>query len=210
MSNFKDISGQKFGRLTALYRVSVKNTPVKWLFQCECGTEKAIISAAVKNATTKSCGCWNREFHRSGPVKHGLSRTRIYTTWLSMLSRCEDINNVGYKRHGRRGIKVCRRWHKLENFVKDMAPRPAGKTIERINNNKGYYLGNCTWATPKQQAANRRPRSDRPLIMFKGATRPLCEWAAITGMKKGTINGRWARGWSPEQTLTTPVQSWGR
>ena len=75
-----------------------------------------------------------------------------------MLQRCNNPNSQRYKDYGGRGITVCKRWLKFENFLADMGDRPRGLTLDRKNNDKGYYKRNCHWATYEQQAANKRPR----------------------------------------------------
>jgi hypothetical protein len=73
-----------------------------------------------------------------------------------MKQRCYNENNVSFARYGGVGIAVCARWEQFENFLADMGERPAGKTLDRINGSGDYEPSNCRWATPKEQAANRR------------------------------------------------------
>lgn len=91
---------------------------------------------------------------------HGKSSLVEYATWESMLQRCTNKNSQGYCLYGGRGIKVCKRWFKFENFYSDMGEKPIGLTLERIDNEKGYLPDNCKWATPLEQSHNRRIRSD--------------------------------------------------
>lgn len=90
------------------------------------------------------------------PARHGLHGTRAYKSWGHMMARCYNENNKKYKDYGARGITVCPEWHDVELFVRDMGERPAGTSLERVNNSLGYSKENCIWANAVVQARNRR------------------------------------------------------
>lgn len=119
-----------------------------------------------------------------------------------MLARCDNPKNPAYPRYGGRGITVCDRWRTFEGFLADMGERPAGKSIERINNDGNYEPGNCRWATAKEQNLN--TRSNR-LVTIDGETRPLAEWAELRGLLVGTVYDRLYRGWNIERAINTPL-----
>ena len=95
-----------------------------------------------------------------GKIKHRMSRTPIYRIWVAMIQRCENPNDKAYKDYGGRGIKVCERWRKFENFYADMGNRPEDKSLDRWPDNDGdYEPDNCKWSTYLEQAQNKRPMS---------------------------------------------------
>ena len=155
----KDLSGQRFGKLVVLKLTekSNNNREKLWKCQCDCGkvTEQSTSSLTIRNRI--SCGC-----ERKGTKKHNQctreKRSLAYISWGNMMQRCYNKNYTYYKHYGGRGIKVCRKWWKFKNFYKDMGDRPNNMTLERKDNEKGYYPSNCKWATMKEQAQNKRKR----------------------------------------------------
>lgn len=120
-----------------------------------------------------------------------------------MVQRCTNANNHVFKHYGARGIKVCPEWLRFDNFLSDMGERPKGKTIDRIDNSKGYDPGNCRWATQSEQMRN--TRSNR-LLNFRGSILRLSEVAAIIGMREKTLRRRIDQyGMSVEEAVALPV-----
>jgi hypothetical protein len=160
-----DLTGKTKGRLTALYPIKKRNNSgrIVWKFQCKCGNKPEISAHDFRSGKTCSCGCLQLERIKIAKITHGMRNTRTYKTWASMIQRCENLNDSSYKDYGGRGIKVCERWHKFENFLANMGNRPESLTLDRWPDNDGSYEpGNCRWATTKEQRANSRPISCGP------------------------------------------------
>ena len=173
----KDITNYKFNKLIAVeFYKKDKFGKLYWLFKCDCGNKKVINKSRVMTNQTKSCGCLEKEF-KFKPLFNLLKPYRSeYTTWFAMKQRCLNTENKDYLHYGGRGIKICDRWMKFENFFNDMGKRPKGKTIDRIDNNGNYELSNCRWATPKEQISNTR----RVIyINFNGKIMIAKEWANL-------------------------------
>ncbi len=97
----------------------------------------------------------NKTLGHSGGGVHS-RRHPTYRVWAAMIQRCHNPKSSSYKWYGARGITVCEHWRAYENFYADMGDRPAGLSIERLNNDLGYSLSNCKWATIQEQASNQR------------------------------------------------------
>ena len=125
--------------------------------------------------------------------------TPEYRAWTGMRYRCRTQTSEEWSCYGGRGIIVCERWDRFENFFSDMGGRPSPKhSIERINNDGNYEPGNCKWATCVEQ--NRNNRNNR-IIRFKNQTMTLGEWANILGIGATTLSNRLSL-WNKERALT--------
>lgn len=194
--------GMRFGRLVVLATGKPPNSyRYKAVCQCDCGSNPFTLrNDALTSGVQVSCGCFHRENH----LKHGLSLHPLFNVHKKMIGRCADPQNKSFHRYGARGITVCERWLKVENFVADMeATYHPGLTIERIDNDLGYCPENCKWATYSEQADN---RSTGRYITFNGKTQSLNRWAKEMGINEGTLRSRLDdSGWSIEQALTAPT-----
>lgn len=203
----EEIAGKKFGRLTAIKKVSGS----KWLFICDCGKSIELTVSRVYYGQL-SCGCMREESKQTFKrklFKHGQSKTKLYRKYRSMINRCYDKNNKNYKRYGGRGITVCKEW--LESFESFLLwayangydPNLDGRTqqsIDRIDNSKGYSPDNCRWATQYEQQRNRDCTS---LHEYQGELYTASEFSDKFGISdKSFVYRRIERGQSLEHILT--------
>lgn len=122
----------------------------------------------LRRGRVVSCGCWAADKARARAM-HGLSNSRTYTAWRSMLNRCRRPADSHYADYGGRGIQVCALWDKFMPFLADMGQCPDGMQIERKDVNGNYEPSNCVWATRKAQANNTR-RNVRMTYMGESLT----------------------------------------
>lgn len=190
----KNLVGKRFGRLTVVELVGQReDNRALWRCSCECGGECIVSSNCLQSGQTKSCGCLLREVTIARSTIHEMSYTKIYRTWRGMLNRCNDQNNPIY---GGRGIKVCDEWQKdfvafynhvskLEHFEED------GYTLDRIDFNGNYEPGNLRWATPKEQARNKRTNV---IVEYDGEEMTLQEAGERSGISYDILKKRWQNG----------------
>ena len=190
--------GVRFGRLVTLAR-----GPGSTMFcKCDCGVVTNPAANDLRKGLTRSCGCLQREVvsRDNGARKqtHGMTGTPTYISWAAMKARCLDPGHHAAKNYGARGIVLCERWRKFENFFADMGPRPPGMTLDREKNELGYSKENCRWATFSEQSNNRRVNI---FVTYLGETLTIAQWSQKLGIKPNTISWRLNKGWPIERVL---------
>ena len=167
---YKDITGQRFGRWVAI-RFDKKTTfsakqkygkKAYWLFRCDCGTTRILPANRLKFGDSTSCGCYHREIVSTNG---GRTKRPYYRIWRNMVQRCTNPKDFAYNDYGGRGINVFKAWLHYDEFEKyleeALGKRPSAKySLDRIDNNAGYFPDNIKWSTRKEQARNKRiPKS---------------------------------------------------
>ena len=205
MGRLKDLTGQRFGRLTVIERADTKGKRTMWLCKCDCGREKSIGSHNLLTGNTSSCGCLWKEtvpsYNKENNTRHGDSHTKLHKAWLNMRYRCFNKRCKFYDNYGGRGITICEEWSVYENF-RDWALANGfanGLSIDRIDVDGNYCPENCRWVSEKVQQNNRRVNN---YLTLNGTRHTIQEWSEITGIGWTTINERLKNGWTVEKALT--------
>ena len=178
MSTPIDHSGRVFTRLRVIERYSEGASQLShvWICLCDpdyggCGKVTKVHISNLKGGNTKSCGC----LHKEAVTKHGFRHLSEYSIWLNMLARCYNPKHPHYDNYGGRGITMSDEWREsFETFYRDMGPRPSPEySIDRKDNDKGYFKDNCRWATNLEQQNNKRCNL---VYEFDGEKKTLSEW----------------------------------
>lgn len=200
MSEFIDITGNKYNMLTVLELRRNANGVNMWLCKCDCGNETFVRASNLKSGAVKSCGCL-----RKPKPKHGMSNSKLYRVWNGMKNRCYCKTVKSYKDYGARGIDVCDEWRNSPEAFISWALKNGysdGMTIERIDNEKGYSPDNCKWISKGEQTKNRR---NCRLYTYNGKTQVLSEWCKELNVDyKMTHNRINKLHWTFEKAIETP------
>ena len=208
----KDITNQKFGRLTALRIDNSKRsktcTGLYWLCQCDCGNTSIVDGTSLRNGSIKSCGCLKNELASKRFRTHGYGNSKLNMVWQSMKQRCYNPKNKDYKNYGGRNIRVDDRWKESFEEFHDWAITCGyreGLSIDRIDVNGNYDPSNCRWVNAKIQANNQRRNR---IVIYRGESHTISEWSDITGISSSTLESRINNyHWSDARALETrPVK----
>ena len=174
MAKVRDLTGQKFGRLTAIeqHGFTEKNKHGQrqaiWYCKCDCGNYCEMPSGTLtRSRTSHSCGCLAREHiaeMSKGNVTHGMTGTRLYGCYKAMMSRCYRKKDIHYNAYGKRGISVCDEWRNNKQEFIDWALSHGysdNLTLERIDVNGNYEPSNCTWIPMSEQYKNKQSNCNK-------------------------------------------------
>jgi len=205
MKKIIDYTNKEFGRLKVISFNSRKNKKTLWNCVCSCGKKRVVCAGSLQQGLTKSCGCHKRDLVIARSTKHNGCGQRLYSIWQAMKTRCSNSNVPHYKNYGGRGIKICDEWK--DDFAKfqKWALKSGYKenlTIDRIDNNKGYFKENCRWATLAEQQKNRR---DTVLFNGENASEAAKRLGGGSSLVRDRIN---LLNWSKEKAfVTSPIKS---
>ncbi len=210
--HIKDLTGQRFGRLTVISLSDKKleySRSAVWLCRCDCGNEIITSSTCLKSGDTLSCGCLHREIMSEvgkARTTHGLRHTPEYDAWSNMKRRCCSENGRDYKNYGGRGISVCDRWlNSFENFYADMGLKPSpDHSIDRIDNDGNYEPNNCRWATAEEQSNNRR---NIVRYSYNGGDYTYTQLARIFDISEEPLRQKLIAGWPVEKAIELMVNN---
>lgn len=200
-----DLTGQRIGTCVVLEFAFRRNGARHWKVRCDCGHERAV---SVCNLRTRGSSCPECAKVRIAKLRrtHGESgRSPEHRSWASMITRCQNPSNKSFKSYGGRGIRVCERWRKFENFLADMGRRPSARhSLDRKNVDGHYEPENCRWATAPEQGRNKRKNH---LVTIGDETKCVADWAEIAGVRYGTMLFRVKKGWTGQKLLRPAMQS---
>lgn len=158
----KDLTGKRFGRLTVLNFVGIKNRYAVWRCICDCGQECEVATDVLSRKGIHSCGCFAKDHLKEmskNNITHGLTGSRLLGCYKNMMSRCYREKDIHYNAYGKRGIVVCEEWRTSKQAFIDWALSHGYSddlTLERVNVNGNYEPSNCKWIPMKEQYKNKQ------------------------------------------------------
>lgn len=204
-----DITGQVFGRLTAVYFIPNKNGIKNgWFCECICGNNKVIVSSDLRAGKTTSCGCFHKEVVSKQFSTHGQSGHPLHTVWTGMKARCYNVKDEFYHHYGGRGIIVCQEWKNDFGIFFQWAIENGwqkGLEIDRENNDLGYEPGNCRFVTGRVNVYN---RSNTLKVIYKGEEMTLLDLETLSAIPSNRLYQRiHVYGWTAERAAMQPLRN---
>jgi hypothetical protein len=208
----QDMVGKRYGMWTVL---SITDGRYMLLCRCDCGKEKPVYKYDLQLGKSTNCGCRRLQQMQAALGGHGLSCTPAYAVWCNMVSRCENPNSGGYHNYGGRGITICSGLRDPATFVSEVGQPEDGMTLDRIDNDLGYWCGRCSecrrkqrdrnvrWATRKQQMNNVRKNH---IIRWDGKDFTLSQLAELAELHPMVLYSRLRNGWDLCTALITRVR----
>lgn len=203
---YKNIVGNRYGRLTVIEHAGTKKECSLWLCQCDCGNTKIVSIRNLTSGNTRSCGCLQKEVQPIANLKTGLSASKLYRVHQNIKERCYNPHNISYKYYGARGISICDEWlgeNGFENFYKwamtngykerEVGLKKNALSIDRIDVDGNYEPSNCRWVTIDVQSTNKRNTRH---IKINGVVDTVSNMAKKYGINHGTLLG-YANGVKP-------------
>lgn len=205
---FKDLEGQSFGRLRVIGFAGIygkgKTNYSHWWVECDCGTIKSVMTRTLLNGCAVSCGCYSKEVHST----HGMTGSSELSSFMCAKNRCNNPNDKEYHNYGERGIQF--RLTSITEVIESIGLKPEPKyqySIERIDTNGHYEIGNIKWATMREQQRNRRNNHN---LTYNNETKCLSEWSREYSISMKTLLRRLQKGWCESCSLTTPLNPKGK
>jgi len=207
--NFLDISGQRFHSVVAR-RVTdfrTRRGEPYWDCECDCGLIFQATSANLRRGRYQSCGCQKGTLAGERRKRHGESskhgQTAEYRAFSNARNRCNNTNNRSYADYGGRGVEF--RFESLEQFLAVLGRRPTPKhSLDRINPDGHYEPNNVRWATPIEQANNKR---NNTCLTIDGETKTVAQWAKLVQVSDHRIRRRLGDGWCSSCSVFAPPKS---
>ena len=181
----KDLTGERYGRLTVLGFAGYRDTAIMWRCQCDCGRVCDVYRANLRSGNSTQCKKCNHEDQSVRSTTHAMWGTPEYRAWERV----------------RKHDKVCRRWEKFENFYEDMGDRPTkNHRLARKVAASGWKPSNVSWVHKSKQQTQ---RTSSRMITFRGKKQNLASWAKEVGISQAALRSRLESGWTVRKALTT-------
>lgn len=196
-----DMVGKRFFSLNVILFKETLKTQRMWLCRCDCGNYITVKTADLNRGHVRSCGCEKIKKLRKLRFKHGLTNTRLFKIWHSMLGRCNP-RGYKFKNYNVKGISVCDEWKNdfktfhvwsLKNGYRE------NLTIDRINGDGNYEPSNCRWVSYLEQSRNKK---ETTMVEYQGKNYLFSELSKIINVNAATLRARYRLGAREDKLLS--------